>query len=390
VPDSTLHERPAKPREDFPLFPHRNGRWAKKVKGKFEYFGKWADDPKGDAALKLWVDNKDRLLAGRAMKQGAIEGTTVKFLCDHFLTTKKRLRTNGELSPRTFADYYASCKYISKVFGKTTLVTELDAADFSGLRARLAKRNGPHALARQITQVRMVFKYAFENGLIDKPILMGTTFKRPGKKRMRAHRQKSKLENGKRMFAAKDLLAILAKADPQLKAMVLLGINCGFGNNDCGTLPQSAIDLEAGWVDYPRPKTAVERRAPLWAETIEAINEALKIRPAHRDKAHSQLVFITRYGQPWAKDVADSPITKEFRKLLDELKLYRPGLGFYCLRHTFETVAGESRDQVAVDHIMGHSDASMAAEYREGISDERLLAVVGHVHAWLYPRCTAD
>src|SRR4029079_10683518 len=138
---------------------------------KIEYLGKWSDDPEGDASLKLWVDNKDRLLPGRAMKQGTVEGTTVKFLCDHFLTAKKRLRTNGELSPRTFADYYASCKYIAKVFGKATLVTELDAADFSSLRARLAKRNGPHALSRQITQVRMVFKYAFENGLIEKPIL---------------------------------------------------------------------------------------------------------------------------------------------------------------------------------------------------------------------------
>ena len=40
--------------------------------------------------------------------------------------------------------------------------------------------------------------------------------------------------------------------------MILLATNCGFGNNDCGTLPKSALDLEAGWVDYLRPKTAVE------------------------------------------------------------------------------------------------------------------------------------
>ena len=112
--NSTLPERPAKPGEDFPLFPHGNGRWAKKVKGKFEYFGKWADDPEGDAALKLWVDNKDRLMAGRSIRRGAVEGTAVKFLCDHFLTSKKHLRTNGELSPRTFADYYASCRFIAK------------------------------------------------------------------------------------------------------------------------------------------------------------------------------------------------------------------------------------------------------------------------------------
>ena len=50
-----------------------------------------------------------------------------------------------------------------------------------------------------------------------------------------------------------------------------------------------------------------------------------------------------------------------------------------------KTVAGESRDQVAVDHIMGHARDDMASAYRERISDERLEAVVEHVHKWVYP-----
>ena len=67
-------------------------------------------------------------------------------------------------------------------------------------------------------------------------------------------------------------------------------------------------------------------------------------------------------------------------------QLHRVGVGFYALRHTFETIGGESRDQVAVDHIMGHSPAAgdMSAVYRERISDERLRAVVNHVHGWLF------
>ncbi len=72
------------------------------------------------------------------------------------------------------------------------------------------------------------------------------------------------------------------------------------------------------------------------------------------------------------------------RKLLDQLKLHRPGLGFYALRHTFETIAGGSRDQVAVNHIMGHADQSMAGVYREHIEDDRLVAVTDHVWDWLF------
>ena len=53
-------------------------------------------------------------------------------------------------------------------------------------------------------------------------------------------------------------------------------------------------------------------------------------------------------------------------------------------RYTFETVAGASKDQVAVDAIMGHVDTTMAGNYRERIDDDRLKAVVDHVHAWLF------
>jgi integrase len=59
-------------------------------------------------------------------------------------------------------------------------------------------------------------------------------------------------------------------------------------------------------------------------------------------------------------------------------------LSFYALRHTFETIAGGSRDQVAVDAVMGHADYSMAGEYRERIEDDRLEAVAAHVRKWLF------
>ena len=381
--NSTLRARPAKPRPDFPLFPHRNGRWAKKVRGKFCYFGKWADDPKGEVALVLWQEQKDDLLTGRTPRVPT-DGLVVRDLCNRFLTAKQRQRDAGDIKPKTFGDYHATCKMVVLSFGKNRLVDDLAAEDFEALRASLAKRLGVHGLSREVQQVRTLFKYAYEIGMIDKPMRFGPTFKRPTKKAMRLHRQKSVYKNGKRMFEAAELRRIIDAAPQPIKAMVLLGINCGFGNHDCGTLPKTAVDLKAGWVEYSRPKTAIERRCPLWPETVKSIREAIKTRPKAKQHEHNGLVFVTKYGGPWAKDTPDNPVTKEFRKLLDELKLHRPGLGFYALRHTFETIAGESRDQVAVDFIMGHVDESMAERYRERIGDDRLRGVTDHVHTWLF------
>jgi integrase len=180
-----------------------------------------------------------------------------------------------------------------------------------------------------------------------------------------------------------EIRGLLKLANVQVRAMIYLGVNCGFGNSDCGNLPLTAIDLDAAMIDYPRPKTGVARRCPLWPETVAAIRAALADRPEPKDPDHAGLVFITKYGQPWAKDDDPGVITKEVRKLLNKLGTHRPGLSFYSLRHTFRTIADEAKDQPAADFIMGHESTHMSSHYRERISDDRLKAVTDHVRAWL-------
>ena len=90
--------RPKKPRPDFPLFPHAAGYWAKKVKGHLRYFGKVTNDPKGQAALDLWLAQKDDLLAGRKPRAKRPEEATIRDLANAFLMHKKNLLVAGELS----------------------------------------------------------------------------------------------------------------------------------------------------------------------------------------------------------------------------------------------------------------------------------------------------
>lgn len=369
-----------KPRPDFPLFPHKgSGYWAKKVRQKMHYFGKVADDPKGVKALALWKEQKDDLIAGRTPR-GKRTDPTVMDLCNRFLTFKRRMLDTREISARTFHDYHRTTDRLIELW-KHRYLDDLDTEDFEVLRADIAKTRGPVALANEIGRVRVVFNYAFEAKLLDKPIRFGPGFKKPTKKVLKRERQKRPAK----MFTAAELKTLIKHADTQLRAMIVLACNSGFGNADLGTLPLSAVDLKTGWITFPRQKTAIERRTPLWKATKTVLEKWLAVRPDHP----SDLVFITKYGQPWFKEGdhenarSQSPLSAEFRKLCQTHGLHQPGRGFYSLRHVFQTV-GEEAGETATRFLMGHAEDSMSERYREFIADARLKAVVEHVRGWLF------
>ncbi len=246
--------KPAKPRPDFPLFAHAAGVWAKKVRQRLHYFGPW-DDPEG--ALKRWLDRKDDLLAGR-IPRPKTEGLTLRDLADRFLTAKRHLADTGEIALRTYTDYCTICRRVIAFLGKDKLLADVDGDDFDHLRRCLAKTRGPVALGDSINRVRMLFKFAYDAALIGHPVRYGASFKRPSKKVIRMARAKA----GPRMFEPAELRAIIEAAPMPLGAMILLGVNCGFGNADCATLPVKALDLQLGWARFPRPKTALTADAP--------------------------------------------------------------------------------------------------------------------------------
>jgi integrase len=390
------------------MFAHPSGQWAKKINKRLHYFGVWADP---EAALARLNREYPYLKEGKTPPSVDVStGCTLRQLCNDFLRSKEDKLNAGDLSPRSFRDYYKTCEGLIDQFGRERLVSDLRPDDFRAFRAKLAKRFGVVSLKNEINRVCIVFNYAHENNLVEKPVSYGQSFDRPSAKALRRDRN----EAGPKLFERDEVLRLLDAADVQLKAMILLGVNCGFGNTDVASLPQSAVGLETGWVEFPRPKTEIPRRVPLWPETLDAIKAALAIRPAPADPSARGLCFLTRLGRPWVRvkpkakaerdaektdgaeagpevSVPIDAISGQFGKLLKKLHVNgRRGLGFYTLRHCFETYAGESKDQVAVDAIMGHVDLSMAANYRQRISDERLSAVVETVRKWLFAEPPED
>lgn len=366
--------KPAKPHADFPLFPHASGKWAKKVRGRMYYFGTW-DDP--SRALREYLEVKDSLQTGRRRSQLRKEGLTVRKVIEHFMEAKTRQLEAGELSPRSHTEYRLTGDRLIEHFGDLAVVA-IEPLDFADYRAKMAKTRGAVSLGNEVQRVRTIFKYAYEVQLIDKPMRFGPEFKRPSRVTVRRAKQAA----GPKLFTADQVNALIDEVGIHLRAMVYLGINCGFGNSDCGRLPISGVDLYGGWIDFPRPKTAVPRRIPLWPETVEALLRSSARRPDAGPEAEG-LFFVTHDGWPWAKDDSTNPISKRTTAALKRLKIHRTGMSFYWLRHTFATIAAQTGDQIAVNAIMGHADDSMPANYRQEIDDERLLSVVNHVRNWL-------
>ena len=215
--------------------------------------------------------------------------------------------------------------------------------------------------------IRSLFKYAYDAGLIPTPVRYGHAFAKPGPALIRKERAK----NGPRMFTPEEIRRMMNAAGPELRAMILLGINAGYGNTDCSRLEPKHLNLQTGWADFPRPKTGIHRRAKLWPETVQAITAW----QAGRSSKDAGRVFAR----------SNDGIVRDVAKLLQKLEINgRKHLGFYSLRHTFLTVAVETRDFPAVQLVMGHVDNSMSAHYRERIGDDRLHAVAEHVRKWVF------
>ena len=113
--------KPDKPYPEFPLFAHATRRWAKKIKGKLHYFGRW-DDPEG--ALNEYLDLRDDLHAGRTPDKDR-SGLTLRELCNRFIHTKRIKLDNAKLTAATFLDYDRVCRLLIEQFGRTRRVVQL-------------------------------------------------------------------------------------------------------------------------------------------------------------------------------------------------------------------------------------------------------------------------
>lgn len=231
---------------------HKRGYWYKKHQGRFYYFYKCDEDPNGAFSLEKWKHDKFFIDQGQLPPEydplSCTPSTTltVKDICNYWMGSKEALLKAGDLAPRTYAEYMQTCEFLMATVGKTLPAKLCGPQRFDQIRVALAKRFNANGQGKRITQIRSMFDTAYEDHVLDERPNFGRAFRKPKAAAFRQLRN----ERGDQSFKPEEIHALLAVANVNLKPMLLLGLQAGFGNEDCAALPRSAI--EDGWLTLAR------------------------------------------------------------------------------------------------------------------------------------------
>jgi len=360
---------PAKPYPDFPLFAHQRGRWAKKILGKTRYFGRFADG--WQEALASYQRQRDDLYAGREPSECVAGLHLLDFVNDYLEDLKKRVDTD-EVTVGHWSDCQRTGTMLCDYFGDSFPLEVLRPSDFVAVRRDWIGRYALATVAGHVRRTKAMMRWGHDPGPLDTPIQIGNRFREPSAKDQRLEKK----AKPKSFWNASEIWTLTTATHPNQAAMILLAINAGFHTCDVGRIRWENVDLDEGWATLMRQKTAIDRRAFLWPETISALRTVREL-----DRG-DDLIFMTRLGSPvYREDRKWNHVSKEFGKLVKRLQI-EPRRSFIALRKTFQTIGDETGDMTTVRYVMGHADKSMSATYRQHYPDELIKRVCGHVREW--------
>jgi integrase len=362
MPHDTRRRQRVQVSERFPAKPRSDGRFQKRIRGTLYYFGANGDR---DAALGEYNLVKADLYAGRAVRAAAVtDGTSLKDLFNRVLADWEADVDAGKLESDTHTAQKRTLRRFLKFTGPARPWSDLCPDDFTAYAAHLHRiKLGPYSFNRERAYILAAFNHADGQDWIERAPKFGKGFRRMPLGKMR----EAKVV---RCFESTDVNALLGIASDELFAMILLGLNGGFGPSDCGALPWSRVELANALIRFPRVKNNIPRTMPVWPETLAALRSLRASRP------DDELVFRTKYGNAWT----DNSVAHEFAKLAERagLKLEK-GVGINACRHTFATLANEVRDTDARRHIMGRKLPNLDDIYVETLFVARLRSVTDHV-----------
>ena len=345
--------------DKFPLTLHPTGKYCKKIKGKIRYFG---TDKK--QALERYLAQATYLHRDQRLIQKASNGKmTLKKLSDLYLKYQHSRVLAGALTPKHYNDQISSLNRLASFLRQGCRIESISTLDLQNYKRKLQSAYASvDRLNLNISVMKAMFHWARRNDVLENIPNIDAISR--GKV---VHQEKY-------TFNSQQISKLLSAAGMKMKAMIWLGLNCGFGCTDCGKLKWKDLDFKNSRVKLAINKTGVRRNFSLWPETIQALKEVPR---------SGQLVFYTSEGHPWVRTVIKTNgdgeceytsvnrITPTFSRLMKKVGIHAPkGTGFYALRRTAATMAARSGDPFAVQRLLGHVDLTMATRYVQDVSEQ--------------------
>ena len=345
--------------DKFPLTLHPTGQYFKKIKGKIRYFGK--DKKK---ALDKYLAQSTYLHGAQSLAQKISNGKmTLRQLCNLYLHYQNSRVLVGDITAKHYNDSKYSLDRLMAFLGPGCRIENISTLDLQNYKRKL--QSSYPSIDRQnlhIGLMKAMFHWARKNDVLESiPNIDAISKDRV------VHKEKY-------TFNKKQIRKLFSVADVKMKAMIWLGLNCGFGCTDCSRLQWKDIDFNNSRVNLARNKTKIGRNLPLWPETIQALKEVPR---------SGTLVFTISDGHPWIqttatrndsgepKYICDNRISTKFSRLMKKVRIQTPkGTGFYTLRRTAATMAARSGDPFAVQRLLGHVDLTMATRYVQDVSEQ--------------------
>ena len=345
--------------DKFPLTLHPTGQFCKKIKGKLYYFG---TDKKN--ALERYLEQAAYLHTGKGAKpSSANNNLSLKTVCNLYLDYQESRATIADITRSYVYDQTRLLRDFVRYIGPNHIVSNISTIDVQNYRKKLIKTGkAADTINNRITAVKAMYNWALDNGVINSI------------PNLKAIKKVAISKAEKPIFSMPQIQNLIENASIQMKAMIWLGLNCGFGCTDCAELRWENLDIKNARVCFPRGKTGIRRNLPLWPETIQALKNITK---------SGDLVFYTPGGSPWVRTIKsidktgrekytkENAVSKKFSKLLKKTGIKtEKGVGFYTLRRTAATLAAKSGDPFAVQRLLGHADLKMATTYVQDVSEQ--------------------
>lgn len=210
---------------------------------------------------------------------------------------------------------------------------------------------GPTTRNRVIGEVKQVFNWAVEQGLIDSnPI---KSLKKPAARRR------------ERILTADERARILASIrDAAFRDFVTALEETGARPGEIRAVTAANVDLPNGvWV-LMQHKTAKKTRRPRVIYLTPAMRELTARRMTQFPEGP---IFRNKYGQPWSNNA----IRIRFRRLREQFPELKDVVA-YCYRHTFATDGLVKGVPIAtVAELLGHRSTAMIEEHYGHLAKER-------------------